>query len=150
MILSAFVVGCSRNYAVNIDLKSNDIIGQWIPISTPSAVTKLLTTNSSLTKLDLHPNGTADLHFFPIEDLTFSGQAPVSTWSVVTGPCKWGLRDWGVQGKHIWKVEIETQTKGIGLTVGKLSSGQLILVYTPDPDKAESVKLQRRSQQDPK
>ena len=83
------------------------------------------------------------LQFFPLENFEPSAPQLGSRWSVVSQESKWGLRDWGDRGRHIWKLELQTETKGIGLTVGKVGSGELVLDYTPDPDKDETVLFKR-------
>ena len=143
LLLSVFMIGCSRNYAVNIDVKSADVLGQWSLESAPPSVSKLLGTNASLSGFTLRSNGTAMLQFFPLENFEPSAPQLGSRWSVVSQESKWGLRDWGDRGRHIWKLELETETRGIGLTVGKKASGELVLAYTPDPDKDETVLFKR-------
>lgn len=117
------MIGCSRNYVVNIKVKSTDLLGQWSLESAPSSVSKLLGTNASRSGFTLRSNGKAVLQFFPIENFEPSAPQLGSRWSVVSQECKWDLRDWGDHGRHVWKLELEIETKGIGLTVGKLSSG---------------------------
>ena len=83
------------------------------------------------------------LQFFPLEDFEPSAPQLGSRWSLVSQEIKWGLRDWGDRGRHIWKLELVTENRGIGLTVEKVGSGELVLDYIPDPDKDESVLFKR-------
>ncbi len=143
LLLSVFMIGCPRKHAVNINVKSNDLSGQWSLVSAPASVSKLLGTNASRSGFTLKSNATAILLFFPMENFEPSAPRLGSQWSVTSGECKWDLRDWGDHGRHLWKLELETETRGIGLTVGKLASGELVLIYTPDPDKDETVLFKR-------
>jgi len=143
MLLSSLMLGCSRNYAVTIKVESSDLLGQWNLVSAPPSVSRLLGTNASRSSFTVSSNGTVIPQFFPIESFEPSAPQLGSRWSVVSQKSKWDLRDWGDHGRHIRKLELETETRGIGLTVGKKASGELVLVYTPDPDKDESVSFKR-------
>lgn len=127
--------GCSRDYKVNIQLQSNEVVGDWSPSIAPQAVRQILPTNGlSEVSLILNSDGTANFNSLPFQELVDSKSMRNLRWAIVSGKGKWDLSDDGDNGRHVWHLRVVTPAIGLQLTVGKDKSGQTILAYKPDPD----------------
>ena len=143
IVMIAGLLACSRNYKVDFPLQTNDLKGTWTVSLAPEPVRSIAPSNfMSGSKLTLHADGTAHLSLVPVEQLTNFFPFPTSQWSFVSEEAKWYLRDSGGDGRHIWKLRIITSIQGMQLSVGKRTSG-LVLIYQPDPDKTEVVEFRR-------
>jgi hypothetical protein len=143
---SFLLSACSRNYKVDIPVSPAELAGLWEISAAPALVTNSFRTNPAAPgNLELRTDGGALFSLLPIHELP--GTFPIATnpWSFVSGPGKWGLSDWGKPAHHIWRVDLETRSRGIQLTVGKQRHGELVLVYTPDPDHVSDAVVFRRA-----
>ena len=139
ILVCVIYCGCCRNYDGNIQIKPSDLVGNWALSSAPQIVTNISSTNGFVdnSRFALMTDRSASFSVIPIEKSSIRDN-PLTTgpqWSFVSGTAQWDLYDWGDEKYHIWKIGFCTSVKGIQFTVGKTTSKQLILIYTPDPDK---------------
>jgi hypothetical protein len=141
-----FGLGCSRHKNANIVVQEADLVGVWLLAEAPAAVSNALPKQVGVGSIELKTNGSAEVHLLPSVDPIPSPSGSVSPWSLDSGSAKWSMRDWGHNSYHAWRVGLETERTVVQLRVRLNSSDQLILVYTPNPDREEdSVVFKRAS-----
>ena len=147
LVLLTTLCGCGRDYEVNAPADLSSVAGTWVLFSVPNAATNNFPTNQlSFSTLTLRTNKSEySESFFKSEYflLPLQTNAPKygipAQWIYSSGTGTWSFADEGSGGKHLWKVDLQTEKLGIQLILGKEKSGQTVLLYYPDPDYDEAV-----------
>jgi len=134
---------CTLN-DTDFKLTPQDIVGDWALADAPLLLKSNHLAASNLTSyIQFRQDHYAVFQAVPVEELIDVGAGPpITKWSLSSGSGRWFLTDGGTKDRHIWKVTLETETKGIQLSVRR-KRGRLIIAYQPDPDRVEQVILHR-------
>jgi len=126
--------GCSRDYDVNFPFDKTNVVGTWVLKSAPDAAFKTLGTNGHAPMVIFKSDGSAEYNTFPVQtvfDLNTIRSMP-SQWKVVSGTNIWLFGNERYGSQNVWEVTLETDERGLELDVGRLRSGEYILIYKPD------------------
>jgi hypothetical protein len=140
------ICGCSRGYDVDFPFDRSKAAGTWVFESGPPGVVEALGTNARLSKVVLRNDGTAEYHMIPLQtilDLSVV-KTTSSQWKVVSGTNIWLFGNEHYGSQKVWTIMLETEETGEGFDVGRLKSGDNILVYKPDAESDDEPIIFRR------
>lgn len=148
VLMVALLGGACRKYEIDIPLQPSDVVGSWTLASAPSKVNNAIPTGKKAVGVTFQDGGKANYTIFPIPNNLILGANPSrnSSWTFLSGNGTWSIADEGTANRHIWHVRLQTDKVGLQITVGKDSSGNLILVFHPDANSNESLIFRRSGQ----